>query len=691
MKSASLSSALLVVLASCSGPSTPDPVTPTSGGGDDTQTATPVAQEDPPQQPDPGPVASPQDAFDAECRVGLENAKAKLDEILAVEGERNLDNTVVAFDELMMHLETSWGYGLLFRNVHPDESFREVAAACEADVKAFFSDLGRNRALYDAFAALDASGYTPAAKRIVEHTLRDFRRAGVDKDDATRARLKAIDDEDTLVGQQFQKNISDDVKTVMMDPAELDGLPQDWIDSHPAGKDGKVAVTTNYPDLFPFMKYAKSSDAKKRLFTASRSVAKDTNPAVIKRMLELRWEKANLLGYKNYADYYIEDKMMKTGDAAAKFIDRAHKLALKRAKKDYKELLKRKRKDDKKAKFVGDWEKTYYEELVKVESYDVDAKEVRQYFEYETVEAGLLAITSEIYDIEYRPAADAKLWHEDVAAYDVYQEGKKLGRIFLDMHPREGKYGHAAQFPLVPGVAGKSEPVGVLVCNFPNPRTSKGPALMEHGDVETMFHEFGHLMHHIFKGQRQWMLLGEVERDFVEAPSQMFEEWAWDYETLKLFAKHHSTGEVIPKELVERMHRGRKFGVGTFVTYQMYYASMVLEFYRRDPAKLDMLALVKKLQDKYTQFDYVDGTTRHTQFGHLRNYPASYYTYMWSLVLAKDLLSPFKKHGLMNKEWTRRYRDKVLAPGGEKDAADLVADFLGRPFNFKAFEKFVTK
>jgi thimet oligopeptidase len=247
------------------------------------------------------------------------------------------------------------------------------------------------------------------------------------------------------------------------------------------------------------------------------------------------------------------------------------------------------------------------------------------------------------------------------------------------MHPREGKYSHAAQFSLTPGVAGKQLPEGALVCNFPR-------TLMEHEDVTTMFHEFGHLMHYVFKGQRAWMALGEVERDFVEAPSQIFEEWAWDYEVLQRFAKHHETGAVIPEDLVERMKRADRFGRGTQTTYQMYYAAMVLEFYRTDPAKLDMDALNKQLMEKYTPFAHVEGTNRYMQITQVVGYPASYYTYMWSLVLAKDLFSPFAKHGLLSKEWTTRYRDKVLAPGGSKDAAQLIEDFLGRPWSYAAFE-----
>jgi thimet oligopeptidase len=267
---------------------------------------------------------------------------------------------------------------------------------------------------------------------------------------------------------------------------------------------------------------------------------------------------------------------------------------------------------------------------------------------------------------------------------------EKLGRIYLDMHPREGKYKHAAQFPLKDGVRGAQLPEGVLVCNFPDPK-SGGDALMEHDDVVTMFHEFGHLMHHVLGGHQKWITQSGVatEWDFVEAPSQMFEEWAWRHDTLARFARHAKTGEVIPEALVEKMRRADKFGLGTATVQQIFYAAISLSFHRADPEGLDQLAEVQRLQKQYTPFKYVSGTRFHASFGHLVGYSAMYYTYQWSLVIAKDLLTPFEKKGLMAKDVTLAYRDKVLAPGGSRDAAELVRNFLGRDYDFAAYERYL--
>lgn len=681
MTRGALATATALLLAAC--PGTTNKTESMSQNTSDTS-ATDNASE---KTKDLGPEAA---AFTARCLEGLNQAKAILPRIVAVSGPRTLANTVEPFNELALAASLSGGMAGLISSVHPDENLREAARDCEREVDGFNSALRLDRALYDAFVGLDTSGFDPESRRLVEHTLRDFRRAGVDRDEATRARIKQIDEELSELGQKFQKNIIEDVRHITLKGSdELAGLPQDFIAAHPPDANGEIKISTDYPDYMPFIQYADSTERRRELYIEFKSRGGEDNEKVLKQILTLRAEKAKMLGYANWADYVTEDKMMKSAKNAREFIARVVSIAEKRAGKDYDELLARKRKNDPGATRVEGYEKAYLENKVKAENYAFDPLSVRPYFPYQQVEDGLLAITSAIYDVEYKKVTDADVWHKDVEVYDVMRQGDKLGRIYLDMHPREGKYKHAAQFPYRNGVAGKQLPEGVLVCNFPNP--AEGPALMEHGDVVTMFHEFGHLMHHTFGGHKRWYPQSGVatEWDFVEAPSQMFEEWAWSHGTLKSFAKHHETGAEIPAELVERMHRADKFGLGVATVQQMFYAAISLNFHTADPATLDMSGMVKKLQTEYTPFRFVEGTRFHTSFGHLNGYSAIYYTYMWSLVIAKDLLTPFKKHGLMNREWTHRYRDRILVPGGSKDAVDLVRDFLGREYNFDAFEEYL--
>jgi thimet oligopeptidase len=336
---------------------------------------------------------------------------------------------------------------------------------------------------------------------------------------------------------------------------------------------------------------------------------------------------------------------------------------------------------------VDPWDSAWLQERIKAEQYGFDSQAVRPYFEYGRVKDGILDLTSRLFGLTYRLVPDAPVWHPDVEAYDVMEGDALLGRVFLDMYPREGKYKHYAQFTLASGQAGRRLPEGVLVCNFPRPGTTS-PALLEHGEVKTFLHEFGHLLHHVLGGRTRWAAQSGVatEWDFVEAPSQMLEEWAWDPDVLAGFARHVDSGEPIPRDLVLRMRAADEYGKGLMVRQQMFYAATSLELHRRDPTSLDTTAVVAELQEAYTPFRHVEGTFFQESFGHLDGYSAIYYTYMWSLVIAKDLVGEFRKEGLMGSATARRYRRAILEPGGSKPAAALVKDFLGRPYAFDAYE-----
>jgi len=640
--------------------------------------------------------------FTTQCLAGLRRAQALRPEVLT-SAPPTVDETLGRYNQLLTAASASNALAGLMSEVHPDEAIRDAARECEQEVAQFYSDLWLDRDMYDALAAVDVSGADAETRRFVAHTLRDYRRAGVDKPPEVRDRLKQIDEELTKLGQSFSKTISEDVRAIeITDPARLAGLPADFIASHPPDADGKIRITTDYPDYNPFITYAADDELRRELYVAFRSRGDRGNEATLREILKLRAEKAGLLGFANWADYITADKMIGSGGRAAEFIDKVWKLAAPRAEQDYKELLRQLATVVPGATEVADWQKMWLENLVKKERYEVDASEVRQYFPYDRVLAGLLEITAEIFDLEYVAVADPDRWHPSVLVYDVVRDATRLGRIYLDMHPRDGKYKHAAQFPLKDGVRGIQLPEGVLVCNFPapdagtpgEPGSGGRPAstgLMEHDDVVTMFHEFGHLMHHVLGGHQRWISQSGVatEWDFVEAPSQMFEEWAWSYDTLARFARHHETGEAIPRSLVDKMRRADKFGLGTATVQQIFYAAISLGFHRADPENLDQLAEVQRLQKSYTPFAYVPGTRFHTSFGHLVGYSAMYYTYQWSLVIAKDLLTPFESIGLMSTEVTYAYRDKVLVPGGSRDAAELVRDFLGRAYDFAAYERFL--
>src|SRR4051812_6187583 len=626
----------------------------------------------------------------AACRADMQRAKKGIAILYGMTAPRDPSAALQAYDEAMGALGDAAARASVCRNAHPDPKMRDAADQCEQEVDALATELSLDRGVYDTLAAIDIEGADAATKYYVHKTLRDLRRAGVDKDDAARGRVRQLREELLKIGQEFGKNIKDDVRTLSIDPSELDGLPDDFKQQHKPGPDGKVTISTDNTDYIPFVTYARSGKAREALWRLYRLRGHPKNLEVLSRMLEKRHELAALLGYPSWAEYATEDKMIGSAKAAGDFIARISAASEKRSERDYTQLLKRKQKDDPTAKNVPPWDSAYYQERVMAEEYGFDSQAMRAYFEYERVKNGVLDITARMFGIAYRKIENAPVWHAEVDAYDVVEDGALLGRIYLDMHPREGKYKHYAQFTLANGVAGRALPEGVLMCNFPRP-TGGEPALMEHGSVRTFFHEFGHLLHHVLGGHTKWVGQSGVatEWDFVEAPSQMLEEWIWDLETLQTFARHHQTGEPLPAELLQAARAADEYGKGLWVRQQMFYAATSLEVHARDPRAPDTTRVMAELQDRYTPFKYVEDTYFHESFGHLDGYSAIYYTYMWSLVIAKDLFSVFKQEGLLNPQPSQRYRRAVLEAGGTKPAAELVRDFLGRPYDFSAYQQWL--
>ncbi|MBN9618372.1 MAG: Zn-dependent oligopeptidase, partial [Actinobacteria bacterium] len=499
---------------------------------------------------------------------------------------------------------------------------------------------------------------------------RDFRRTGVDRNKATRPRLPEISERLTVIDQDFSRVIREDVRSVRLRPEQLAGLPDDFVATHSPAEDGLVEITTDYPDYVPFRTFARDAEARRALTAEFDDRGWPTNDAALHEMVDLRDEKARLLGFAGWPDYDAAVKMIGRGAAIADFIERLAEAAEVAGHRDLGVLLARRQQDEPAATTLDRSEVAYYSELVRREQFDVDAQEVRRYFDFGRVRAGLLDVTARLFGVEYREV-DASVWHPDVTAYDVHVDGARRGRIYLDLHPREGKFKHAAQFDLVGGVTDRLLPEGALVCNFPR-------GLMEHQHVVTLFHEFGHLVHHVLAGRQRWARFSGVatEWDFVEAPSQLLEEWAWDARILQTFAQDED-GAAIPAELVERMRAAKDFGKGIFVRNQLFYTAVSYLLHRDRPA--DQTALVTAAQQRYDLVAGLPDTHFQAAFGHLAGYTSAYYTYLWSLVIAKDLFAAFDPADLFAPEVAQRYRDRILAPGGSRDAADLVADFLGRP------------
>jgi thimet oligopeptidase len=616
-------------------------------------------------------------------------------QILAVQGERTIENTLEPLNQLYMHFDAASQQAHLFSSVHTDEEVRAEASAARALMSARGTELNLDRDLYEAIAAVDLSAADDATRFAVKKDLRSYRRSGIDLPPEAQERLKILNAELEQLGQQFDKNIADGKREITIDSVDqLAGLPADFIAAHAPGPDGKIILNTTYPDYQPILTYAEDGEVRRRLFMEYRNRAWPENEQVLSDLISRRHEKNLLLGYDTWADYVTEDKMIATAENAGNFIERVATAARDAALVEVEQLLQRKRQDDPDATRVEGWESAYYSTLVKREQYDFDSQALRPYFEFERVRQGIFDINSRLFGVEFRRVDGLDLWHESVSAWDLFDGARQLGRFYLDLHPRDHKYSHAACFGYVDGIKDQRLPQAVLVCNFPDPSAAPdGIALMEFGQVKTFFHEFGHLMHVMFGGHRRWHMNTGIstEWDFVEAPSQMLEEWMFDTETLQLFARHHETDEPVPADLIEKLRRSSDFGKAMGTAQQMFYAAMSFNCYSRDPAELDTSALVEELQGRYSPLPYVQGTHMQASFGHLNGYSAIYYTYMWSKVIAKDMFTRFAEEGVLSSSVADDYRRNVLEAGGSRPAAELVEEFLGRPYDFKAFEEWLAR
>ncbi len=629
-------------------------------------------------------------AFEKVENEHLAAAQRFISQMLAVKGPRTVANTLVSYDEAVREINTAGYLAGLMQQVHPDAGFRDHATAMYTKAVAAQTANSLNPDLYHALAGLDVSKSDAATRYYIERTLLEFRLSGVNKDDATRTKLKELNDQLTQQQSAFDRNISDDQKSVEAASTELEGLPQDYIDRHKPGADGKVKITTNYPDIFPVFQFAKSDDLRRRMLMAFDTRAFPKNQEVLQQMMQTRHQIATLLGYSSWADYNAADKMIVKGQKISDFIQELGEATHATAAREFAMILAEKQKTHPDATEVWDYESSYYKELLRRSQYSFDSQSVRPYLPYKQVRQGILDTAARFFQVTFKQEVGAPGWDPTIETWDVYEKGKMVGRFYLDMHPREGKFSHAEMVPVLDGIRGKQLPEATLVCNFPAP-TDSDAGLMDVGDVETFFHEFGHLMHMILGGQQQWAGISGItmESDFGEAPSQMLEELIRSPAVLRTFAKHYKTGETIPAELITKMNRANAFGRAGFVSTQDAYSAISYDIYKGDPKGVDLDTVTDDALRRFTFSKETPGTHMWASFGHLGGYSSAYYTYMWDEVIAVDFYAQFDRRDPFSGQAPSRYRSLVLEPGGSMSANDLVKNFLGRPQNMDALKSWM--
>jgi thimet oligopeptidase len=655
----------------------------------------------PEENPIQEPVAiQPSAESDGPIAKELALADRALDTIAALSpGEVTFKNSIAAYDAVIANFFNATRMRAFMENVSMDADERELGSRISADMGDWFSKLNKRRDLYRVFQTFADTQpkLDEQDARMLALTLRDFLREGMGLEDGPRIRLAAIDNELNKLGIEFRGNITADRTVSLLSKSELAGCDESFLESLPRADDLYIVASTG-PNLTHIVSYCTQPQTRKKIVVARGQRAAGKNTAVLTKLISLRNEKAQIMGFESTADYETAVRMAGDSQTVRKFYADLQPKLRKKSEQDFEEYQNAKREDtgDPKAKLYA-WDVSYYKDWLLREKYAIDTREVVSYFPIESVTTGLFAVAQKLYNVEFKDISESArsagrpMWHADVRLYEVWDktDAELLGEFYTDLHPRASKYTHAAQFPIKlrretkAGVV--SRPLVALVCNFTKPTQGK-PSLMTHGEVRTFFHEFGHCLHSIFTKSRHANISGtNVARDFVEAPSQMFENWAWSSDVLGTFAKHYETGAALPKELLDRMVAAKNLGSGLGAEGQVYLGTMDFGFHSDPSGDVDLESIRKQAYSGARMFEALDNVPSYASFGHLVGYQAGYYGYLWSLVYASDMFSRFSEVGLMDAGLGREYRDKILSRGGTRDELEMLKDFLGREPNSSAF------
>ena len=641
---------------------------------------------------------------DSPVADALRKAEERIAAVIAIPAaQRNFDNTLGALDELYTHLSNDTELIQFMKEVSTNPAERAKGERAAKDVADWATDLATREDLYIAVRtyADTKPRLEGEQKRLLEHVLRDYRRAGMELPKEKRDELNAIQKQITELALHFQGNIRDDESVVLLTRDELKGMDDGFLATLPRVGDLYVCNLEN-PTYMPMIEFCESEIGREKMWVARHRKGGQKNARALESILKLRSRAATLLGYSNDVDYQTEIRMAKNAASVKKFYDELRPIVRKKAAVEFAEYTAAKREHTGNANAeLRPWDQSFYENWLKNKRYAVDGKKVQEYFPMERCVEGLFSVTQKLYGIEYREitrdAASRSLpiWHEDVRIFDVFDTTTKelLGTFYTDLFPRPNKYSHAAQFGLRPRkrfADGKVQtPLVALVCNFTKPTADK-PSLLTHDEVETFFHEFGHCLHSILTKAEYAQFSGTaVARDFVEAPSQMFENWVWDARVLETFARHYKTNEPLPAALLDGMMKARTFGKGLWSERQIFFGMMDLTYHLDDDGELDSTAIGRKVFGDVLQYGEFPELYVQSAFGHLMHYNSGYYGYMWSLVYAADMFQRFQQLGMLDPKAGMYYRERILAKGGTQDEMEMVKDYLGREPQKEPFLKYL--
>jgi oligopeptidase A len=633
----------------------------------------------------------------------LGDARAQLEAIAAAPGERTYDNTMRALDDMTEPLDYAMGVVRHLESVATYPELRAAFNAAQPEVSAFYSGIPLHAGLWNAlrrFAATpEGSNLSGPRRRFMVKTMDSFRRHGAELEAGGKKRLEELDVELTKLTTKFAENVLDSTNAfelVIEDEACLQGLPASALESARESAKRKERkgwrFTLQAPDYTAVMTYLSDASIRRQIYSAycvrATSGERD-NRQITARILELRREKARLLGFANFADLVLEDRMAHTGAHALSFLEDLKTKTKRRFREENRELLEFRRSiEGAGAPELAPWDVGYYSEKQRAALYDFDEEALRPYFPLERVVEGLWTLVNRLYGIRVTQEANAAVWDEHVKVYNIHDEdGAFLGSFYADWYPRENKRGGAWMDGLLTGgpSADGFKPHLGLICGNLTPPVGGKPALLTHREVETIFHEFGHLLHHLLSRVEIRSMAGtNVAWDFVELPSQIMENWCWEREALDLFARHWQTGDPVPEDLFQKMKRARTFRAANMQMRQLGFGFIDLLLHiRYDPQRDgDPVEYSRGILQEFSPAPLPPDHAMIAAFTHLFaspvGYGAGYYSYKWAEVLDADAFTRFRDNGIFSREIGNDFRSHILSKGDSEDPAELYKSFMGR-------------
>ncbi|KAF0852939.1 mitochondrial neurolysin [Andalucia godoyi] len=640
----------------------------------------------------------------------IENSKSFLDSIATMPADQRSFSSVVAAMTKFDGRHASEESNLTFPSyVSSSKETRDACTEARRLLSAYAVEAGMRLDVFQAvksvFDNMQASGeyagLSETDRRLVDRFMRDYRRNGLDKPDDIRERIKEVKKELNELSINFGRELAEDQTSFEVSRADLAGMPEEFIANLKKNGDDKFVLTLDYPVMFPILKNCKVEETRKKMeFTYGNRCAEKNIPSM-QSIIQLRQELASLLGYDSYSDYALEVRMAKTVPNVMSFLQNLHAKLVPLAEEEKRTLLDLEERT-RGQKEMNAWDFNYLMEQFKEKNFSINENELSQYFPTDHVIKGMFDIYQRVLNVRVEKedtAGSGKTWHEDVELYSVYDKetGEFCGQLYLDLYPRPGKYGHAAAFSLQPSyevdATTRQYPISALVCNFTK-ATETQPSLLRHSEVTTFLHEAGHGWHGILSRVKYPLFSGtRVELDFVEVPSQAFENWTWHKEGLRLLSKHYKTGESLPDDMMERLIRSRSACSGLFYCRQLFFGFFDMHVHTvksQQAAKdIDIVELWAKMRHEISRVMHTPGTRPAATFNHLASsYGSGYYSYIYSLLLACDLFSKFEEGGdVFSSRVGLHLRDTLLSKGGSKDGDELIRDFLGRDPSNVAFLK----